>query len=300
MNNVVDRVPTQVLQNGAVRWEQFDSNGNSLGYVYLKRADEPTEEGTKINKVLFDSIKTDLDSKLPTDSKATQSEAQTGTNNTKYMTPLRTDEYYTARKATQTEAQTGTDNTKYMTPLRTQEHYENRKASQSEASTGANDTKYMTPLRVKEVIENNCKITNYNVSLSNTNTINLSNYTTANTVLIEIEAYVVYSTGNRFRLDFSNGNNVYVTTITSTQVTASTEEANIDIGSGSYGHIYATIYPKNRQIFSSTYNQTGGTGASRNYKSQFIFYSAESMPSLSIQTLSGSSSYLKLKVFDTK
>ena len=63
MNNVVDRVPTEVLANGAVRWEQFDSSGNSLGYVYLKRADEPTEVGTPINKVLFDSIKADLLSK---------------------------------------------------------------------------------------------------------------------------------------------------------------------------------------------------------------------------------------------
>lgn len=60
MNNVVDRVPTQVLSNGAVRWEQFDSSGNSLGYVYLKRADEPTQAGTPLNKVLFDSIKNDL------------------------------------------------------------------------------------------------------------------------------------------------------------------------------------------------------------------------------------------------
>ena len=60
MNNVVDRVPTEVLSNGAVRWEQFDSSGNSLGYVYMKRADEPAVAGTPINKVLFDSIKTDL------------------------------------------------------------------------------------------------------------------------------------------------------------------------------------------------------------------------------------------------
>lgn len=61
MNNVVDRVPTNVLSNGAVRWEQFDSSGNSLGYVYLKRADEPAVEGTPINKALFDSIKDDLE-----------------------------------------------------------------------------------------------------------------------------------------------------------------------------------------------------------------------------------------------
>lgn len=61
MINVVDRVPTEVLSNGAARWEQFDSSGNSLGYVYLKRADEPAVVGTPINKVLFDSIRDDLE-----------------------------------------------------------------------------------------------------------------------------------------------------------------------------------------------------------------------------------------------
>lgn len=57
MINVKDRVPTQVLSNGAVRWEKFDENGDSLGYVWLKRADEPAEIGTPQNKVLFDNIK---------------------------------------------------------------------------------------------------------------------------------------------------------------------------------------------------------------------------------------------------
>lgn len=61
MINVVDRVPTEVLSNGAVRWEQFDSSGNSLGYVYLKKADEPAVVGTPIDKALFDSIKDDLE-----------------------------------------------------------------------------------------------------------------------------------------------------------------------------------------------------------------------------------------------
>jgi len=89
MNNVVDRVPTEVLSNGAVRWEQFDSSGNSLGYVYLKRADEPTEAGTPLNKVLFDSIKTDIQSRLLTANKATQAQAEAGTDNTNYMTALR-------------------------------------------------------------------------------------------------------------------------------------------------------------------------------------------------------------------
>lgn len=45
-----DRVPTKVLENGALRMEQFDADGNSLGYVYLKRADAPSEEGTPYSK----------------------------------------------------------------------------------------------------------------------------------------------------------------------------------------------------------------------------------------------------------
>lgn len=45
-----DRVPTQVLENGALRMEQFDASGNSLGYIYLRRADAPSEEGTPYSK----------------------------------------------------------------------------------------------------------------------------------------------------------------------------------------------------------------------------------------------------------
>ena len=56
MIEVKDRVPSQVLTNGAIRYEEFDADGNSLGYKYIKRADEPTEVGTPINKVLFDKL----------------------------------------------------------------------------------------------------------------------------------------------------------------------------------------------------------------------------------------------------
>lgn len=44
-----DRVPTQAV-NGAIRMEQLDAEGNHIGYIYLKRADEPSEEGTPYNK----------------------------------------------------------------------------------------------------------------------------------------------------------------------------------------------------------------------------------------------------------
>ena len=57
-----DRIPTQVLDNGAVRMEQFDENGNHIGYVWLKRADEPIQEGTayNVNNMLTDETATSL------------------------------------------------------------------------------------------------------------------------------------------------------------------------------------------------------------------------------------------------
>lgn len=64
MIDVKDRVPSQVLENGAIRYEEFDANGNSLGYKYIKRADEPIEPGTPINKVLFDKIDSFLKKEL--------------------------------------------------------------------------------------------------------------------------------------------------------------------------------------------------------------------------------------------
>ncbi|SCB30211.1 hypothetical protein [Rhizobium lusitanum] len=50
---------------------------------------------------------------------ATQSEAEAGTDNTVYNTPLRTTQQTTARIASQPQAQAGTDNSAIMTPLRT-------------------------------------------------------------------------------------------------------------------------------------------------------------------------------------
>lgn len=64
-----------------------DSYGNTVYRIQLAtRVETP---GTPHNKVLFDSIKDDLNSRLLIADKATQAEAEAGTNNTKYMTPLR-------------------------------------------------------------------------------------------------------------------------------------------------------------------------------------------------------------------
>lgn len=57
-----DRVGTEVLQNGARRYAQYDSSGTLQGYVYLLLADEPTEVGTALNKanLLSDATATAL------------------------------------------------------------------------------------------------------------------------------------------------------------------------------------------------------------------------------------------------
>lgn len=118
VENFKDRVPTQVLQNGAVRYETFNSNGVSQGYIWIKRADEPSEAGNIWNKLIYDGLKEAIEEKLNIADKATTSEATTGTNNTKYMTPSTTKSAISNFKATQAQAEAGTDNTKYMTALR--------------------------------------------------------------------------------------------------------------------------------------------------------------------------------------
>lgn len=45
-----DRTPTKVLDNGALRYGVYDEAGNFLRYEYLGLEDEPTQEGTPLNK----------------------------------------------------------------------------------------------------------------------------------------------------------------------------------------------------------------------------------------------------------
>lgn len=47
---MMDRTPTKVLPNGAIRYGVYDEAGNFLRYEYIKPEDEPTQEGTPINK----------------------------------------------------------------------------------------------------------------------------------------------------------------------------------------------------------------------------------------------------------
>lgn len=45
-----DRQPTQILDNGAIRYGIYDEAGQLLRYEYMKREDAPTVEGTPLNK----------------------------------------------------------------------------------------------------------------------------------------------------------------------------------------------------------------------------------------------------------
>lgn len=53
-----DRVSTNFLQNGALRYGEYNSSGELVGYHYFLLADEPTVEGTVLNKanILPDSV----------------------------------------------------------------------------------------------------------------------------------------------------------------------------------------------------------------------------------------------------
>lgn len=83
MNNVIDEVLA-----GEPRYTIKDNGGTTLySNVQIVLATTVTTQGTPLNKALFDSIKDDLNSRLLISSKASQGEATTGTNDTKYMTP---------------------------------------------------------------------------------------------------------------------------------------------------------------------------------------------------------------------
>jgi len=55
---MTDRIPTQVLNNGALRYAEYDSTGALVQYRYLALADEPTIAGTPLNKntLLTDAV----------------------------------------------------------------------------------------------------------------------------------------------------------------------------------------------------------------------------------------------------
>ena len=69
----------------------IDKNGNILfDELKIEMVTKVLQESTPLNKVLFDSIKNDIDSRLLTSNKATTEQANAGTDDTTYMTPLKT------------------------------------------------------------------------------------------------------------------------------------------------------------------------------------------------------------------
>ena len=76
-------------------------------------------------------------------------------------------------KATQTEAEAGTNDTKLMTPLRVKQAAVKlipSKATQTEAEAGTDDTKLMTPLRVKQAVAKLAPVPDYPVTSVNNKT----------------------------------------------------------------------------------------------------------------------------------
>lgn len=47
---MTDRVPIEVLENGAIRYAEYDSDGDFVQYRYLLLADDATVTGTALNK----------------------------------------------------------------------------------------------------------------------------------------------------------------------------------------------------------------------------------------------------------
>lgn len=86
MNNVIDEVLA-----GEPRYNIKTDGGSSIyNNVQIDLATNVTTAGTPLNKALFDSIQADLNTRLLISNKATTAEAQAGTNDTKYMTPKKT------------------------------------------------------------------------------------------------------------------------------------------------------------------------------------------------------------------
>lgn len=92
---------------------------------------------------------------------ASQVDAETGTNNTRAMTPQRVFQaiakvvvqateaaFGWAKVATQTQVTTGTDDAAFLTPKKLR----GAQATQAEAETGTDNSKVMTPLRVSQAV----------------------------------------------------------------------------------------------------------------------------------------------------
>lgn len=132
---------------GQYSWQRYDDEINNYSDNYQRdKATTTDAQGGTNDSHWMTPLKTQ---QFLTNKLATQTEAQAGSDNTKVMTPLRVANQITAKIATQAEAQAGSVDTKIMTPLKTQQFFTNRLATQSEADAGTSTTKAMTPALVK-------------------------------------------------------------------------------------------------------------------------------------------------------
>lgn len=86
MNNFVDTVFNTSATGDVIKY-RIKHADTTTEDVEISCITPVTTQGTALNKVLFDSIKDDLNTRLLISNKATQAEAETGTNTTKYLVP---------------------------------------------------------------------------------------------------------------------------------------------------------------------------------------------------------------------
>lgn len=103
MNQVID----EVLAGAPKYTITYNDNTTATG-VSIDLETAVTTAGTPLNKALFDSIQSDLNTRLLISSKATTSQAQAGTNDTNYMTPSKTNTYTKSLHSSQTYNTTST------------------------------------------------------------------------------------------------------------------------------------------------------------------------------------------------
>lgn len=102
MNNVIDEVLDLSSTGGAIKYT-IAPDGQDSFLAQIDLATDVTTEGTPLNKVLFDSIRDDLNSRVSkTEDLASQNQAEQGIINTKWMSPLRTKQAITAQRKTRT------------------------------------------------------------------------------------------------------------------------------------------------------------------------------------------------------
>lgn len=79
------------ILNGEATYRIRDKDGNILfDNLTIEQITPVIQEGTQLNKVLFDSIKNDINSRLLTSNKSTTEQAVAGIDDITYMTPLKT------------------------------------------------------------------------------------------------------------------------------------------------------------------------------------------------------------------